>query len=214
MAPTREPGDRGSLRFERPCAVGQGARRCFGQIVRADPRRGRQMVEPGDARSPATARSTCSNTLGQDRPRLRRSRRDADSADALRGQPRRRARDGAEPAGEVRRAPLMTSSSASRSRRTARACPISWCASSGVAGPVPTLIHAYGGFRVAQTPGVPHRPALSRRAAGVVLGRAGQCLCARQHPRRRRIWARDGMRRRCARTARAASTISTPSPRM
>ena len=56
---------------------------------------------------------------------------------------------------------LTRSSSASRSRRTARACLTSWCARRGVAGPVPTLIHAYGGFRVAQTPtyltGEPYR---------------------------------------------------------
>ena len=59
----------------------------------------------------------------------------------------------------------------------------------GVAGPVPVLIHAYGGFRAAQTPGYLTGQPYRAGPLGLVLGRAGQRLCARQHSRRRRIWA-------------------------
>ena len=81
------------------------------------------------------------------------------------------------------------SSSASRPRRTARACPISWSARKASPAPAGALIHAYGGFRAAQTPDLSDRAALSLGPARPVLGRGRQCLCARQHPRRRRIWA-------------------------
>jgi prolyl oligopeptidase PreP (S9A serine peptidase family) len=78
------------------------------------------------------------------------------------------------------------------------------------AGPDPRL------WRLPQRPdaGLSHRPALSRRPARPVLGRGGQCLCPRQHPRRRRIWARMARGGAAREPAEAASTISTPSPRI
>ena len=71
----------------------------------------------------------------------------------------------------------------------------------GVTRPTGALIHAYGGFRAAQTPDLSDRAALSLRPARPVLGRGRRRLCARQHPRRRRIWARlarDGAAREAA----------------
>ena len=117
-----------------------------------------------------------------------RSRGDADAADAVRGHAGRRPDQGAEPCRPSSMRPPMRSSSASRPRRTAPACRISWSQEGGRragADADPRL------WRVPQRADarLSHRPALSRRAARVVLGRAGQRLCPRQHPRRRRIWA-------------------------
>ena len=62
----------------------------------------------------------------------------------------------------------------------------------GVTKPTGVLIHAYGGFRAAQTPTYLTGAALSLRPARPVLGRGRRRLRPRQHPRRRRIWARPG----------------------
>ena len=47
---------------------------------------------------------------------------------------------------------IWPSSSISRPRPTARKSPTSWCIVRTLTGPVPVLMHAYGGFELAQTP--------------------------------------------------------------
>jgi prolyl oligopeptidase len=83
----------------------------------------------------------------------------------------------------------------------------------GVRGPVPALIHAYGGFRAAQTPAtLPASPIAAARSACSGPRRA-MPMCSPTYAAAANT-APTGTRRRCARTGRGASTISMPSPRI
>ena len=69
------------------------------------------------------------------------------------GHARRRAADRAKPPGQVRRVAAYAVEQRFATSKDGTRVPYFLVRKKGVAGPVPTLIHAYGGFRVAQTPG-------------------------------------------------------------